>query len=48
MSWRDPGDRDDGWGRMGRPGGDWQGMRPSWDNPMSWAVPVGRIELHAA
>ncbi len=44
--WRD---RDDSRGdenpfdRYGRPGGDWQGIRPSFDNPATWAVSVGRI-----
>lgn len=27
----------------GRPGGDWRGVRPTLDNPMSWALPIGRI-----
>jgi stage IV sporulation protein FB len=27
----------------GRPGGDWRGVRPSLDNPMSWSVPIGRV-----
>jgi Zn-dependent protease len=30
-------------GRFGRPGGDFHGIRPSLDNPMSWALPVGRV-----
>lgn len=42
MSWRD---RDEGEhdGRgLGRPGGDWQGMRPSFDNPFTWSLPLFR------
>ena len=27
---------------FGKPGGDWQGIRPSFDNPMSWSIPIGR------
>jgi Zn-dependent protease len=44
MSWRDRDewDEDDPMRRLGRPGGDWRGLRPSLDNPMTWAVPVGR------
>jgi Zn-dependent protease len=26
----------------GRPGGDWQGIRPTIDNPFTWSVPLGR------
>ena len=40
MSWRDReygGDTPD---RFGRPGGDWQGIRPTFDNPMSWSLPL--------
>ncbi len=40
MTWRDRiGDDAD---RMGRPGGDWQGIRPSLDNPMTWSLPLAR------
>jgi stage IV sporulation protein FB len=28
---------------MGRPGGDWYGMRPTLDNPFTWAVTIGRV-----
>jgi Zn-dependent protease len=28
--------------RFGRPGGDWRGLRPSFDNPLSWSLPIGR------
>ena len=28
---------------LGRPGGDWQGMRPTFDNPFTWAITLGRI-----
>ena len=27
----------------GRPGGDWRGLMPRLDNPMSWSVPFGRV-----
>jgi Zn-dependent protease len=27
----------------GRPGGDWQGLRPSFDNPLSWSLSLGRF-----
>lgn len=45
MAWND---REDGanenpFGRVGRPGGDWQGVRPSLDNPMSWSVRLARV-----
>jgi stage IV sporulation protein FB len=43
MSWRDRDYADDGSDRMGRPGGDWQGVRPTFDNPMTWSVPLGRV-----
>jgi Zn-dependent protease len=45
MSWRDRDDaaNDDPTRRFGRPGGDWQGMRPSLDNPMTWSVTLGRF-----
>jgi Zn-dependent protease len=43
MSWRDRDEKDDTWRRMGRPGGDWQGIRPSFDNPMTWSVPLMRV-----
>lgn len=42
MSWRDSDEGSD-WSRLGRPGGDWQGLRPSFDNPMTWALPIGRV-----
>ncbi|MCH8152059.1 MAG: site-2 protease family protein [Planctomycetes bacterium] len=45
MSWHDrdgPAD-DDPMRRFGRPGGDWQGLRPTLDNPMTWSVPAGRL-----
>ncbi len=43
MSWqeRDYG-TDDGRG-MGRPGGDWSGVRPTLDNPVTWSLPMGRF-----
>ncbi|MDY7108511.1 MAG: site-2 protease family protein [Planctomycetota bacterium] len=43
MSWQDRDYGDDGADRMGRPGGDWQGVRPTFDNPMSWSIPLGRV-----
>lgn len=27
----------------GRPGGDWQGIRPSFDNPFTWSINLGRM-----
>ena len=42
MSWKDRDYADDPWRRTGRPGGDWQGIRPTLDNPLSWSLPVGR------
>jgi Zn-dependent protease len=42
MSWEDREYADDPGRRFGRPGGDWQGVRPSFDNPMSWHVPFLR------
>ena len=45
MSWEDRDySRDNDPNRIfGRPGGDWQGVRPSLDNPMSWSLLLGRI-----
>ncbi|MBT8485658.1 MAG: hypothetical protein HKO59_14960 [Phycisphaerales bacterium] len=43
MTWRDRGDTDDPRHRIGRPGGDWQGVRPTLDNPMSWSIGLGRV-----
>lgn len=44
MSWDDrPDDQDDPWRKLGRPGGDWQGLRPSFDNPATWSIPFGRV-----
>lgn len=40
MSWRD---REWAGGAFGRPGGDWRGMRPSFDNPLTWSIPLGRV-----
>ena len=47
-AWRDHGaGGDEGDPRPGgRPagfGGDWRGSRPSFDDPMSWSLPVARI-----
>jgi stage IV sporulation protein FB len=30
-------------GGLGRPGGDWQGLRPTFENPFSWSFSIGRI-----
>ncbi len=44
MSWQDrDAANDDPGSRFGRPGGDWQGMRPTLDNPMTWSVTLGRF-----
>lgn len=43
MSWEERDYADDPLRRFGRPGGDWQGLRPTLDNPMTWSVTVGRI-----
>jgi stage IV sporulation protein FB len=43
MSWDDRSYSDDPGDRIGRPGGDWRGVRPTFDNPMSWALTVGRF-----
>ncbi len=43
MSWKDRDYADDPSRRYGRPGGDWQGIRPTLDNPISWSLPVGRF-----
>ena len=44
MSWRDAeSHEDDPLRGFGRPGGDWQGVRPSFDNPLSWSLPLGRL-----
>jgi Zn-dependent protease len=42
MSWRDRQYDDDPNRSFGRPGGDWQGVRPTFDNPMTWSVPLMR------
>lgn len=47
MSWRDRG-HDDGddptpfGGGQDRAGGDWRGVRPTFDDPLSWSVSLGR------
>lgn len=28
---------------FGKPGGNWGGIRPSYDNPLTWSVPIGRV-----
>lgn len=43
MTWQDRDYADDPSHRLGRPGGDWQGVRPTFDNPMTWSVPLVRI-----
>ena len=45
MSWNNPDSPDDPANKLG--GGDWGGMRPSFDNPMTWSIQVGRIARHA-
>ena len=43
MSWEDRDYAEDPWRKLGKPGGDWQGLRPTLDNPMSWALPLFRV-----
>ena len=45
MSWedRDYASDDDPMRRFGRPGGDWGGLKPALDNPLTWAVQLGRV-----
>jgi Zn-dependent protease len=45
MSWRDRDEwaDDDPMRRLGGPGGDWRGMRPTFDNPITWSVTLGRV-----
>lgn len=43
MSWRDEEESGSEGRGMGRPGGDWRGMRPSFDNPFSWSLPIMRV-----
>lgn len=38
-AWRDD---DGGRSKLGGLGGDWHGLRPTFDNPMSWSIPLGR------
>ncbi len=49
MMWRDEDDRpDDPFKNIGKPGGDWHGIRPRFDNPMTWAFrifTVGGIDV---
>jgi Zn-dependent protease len=42
VSWQGRDYSDDPWRRSGRPGGDWRGIRPTLDNPVSWSLPLGR------
>src|SRR5262245_44124248 len=42
MSWQDR-EYAEGRQNLGRPGGDWRGLRPSLDNPMSWSAPLMRV-----
>ncbi len=30
-------------GGMARPGGDWEGIHPTLDNPLTWSLPIARI-----
>lgn len=43
MSWQEREYSEDPWRKAGRPGGDWKGLRPTFDNPMSWALPLMRV-----
>jgi Zn-dependent protease len=43
MSWQEHEQPDEPWSRFGGPGGDWQAIRPTFDNPMSWSIPLFRI-----
>ena len=45
MSWRERDESfdDNPMRRFGRPGGDWQGLRPTLDNPMTWSVPLMQV-----
>jgi Zn-dependent protease len=42
MSWQERDHADDPMRNLGRPGGDWGGLRPRFDNPMSWSVAIFR------
>ena len=55
MSWqdRDYASDDNPMRGYGRPGGDWQGLKPTFDNPMTWSVPLAQVlgitvRVHAA
>lgn len=45
MSWhdRDYSGDDNPMRGYGRPGGDWQGIRPTFENPFTWAISLGRV-----
>ncbi len=45
MSWedRDYASDDNPMRRFGRPGGDWGGLRPALDNPLTWSLQLGRV-----
>lgn len=43
MSWQERNDADDDHRKLGRPGGDWRGIRPSFDNPATWALTMFRL-----
>lgn len=45
MTWRDRDEAfdDNPMRRYGRPGGDWRGLRPTLDNPVTWSVPLMRV-----
>jgi stage IV sporulation protein FB len=45
MSWQDRNypDDDNPMRGYGKPGGDWQGVRPTFDNPFTWSLPLGRV-----
>lgn len=43
MSWQDRDYADEERSGHGRPGGDWQGMRPTIDNPLTWSIDLARL-----
>lgn len=43
MSWQDRDYASDDPHRLGRPDGDWRGLRPSFDNPATWAFTLFRL-----
>lgn len=43
MSWEDRDYSENPYEKFGKPGGDWQGLKPSWDNPLTWSLLLGRV-----